>query len=486
MIQRRLRAFTAGVYMVVAVLLLLPAAAIAAESLDISEGPQLFLDDFLLQRMENVKRVVQEPVKHARNPVVVPEHPWEKRVLEIYGTVLYDGALEKYRCWYLANEFKDGIPNNPQDPRTAEYYTCYAESADGISWTKPMVGKAPFGTHAQHNVVIENTHGFCVLPTPDDPDPRRRYKGAGGATYGFSPDGLTWDTRNWRETVGKNDTSTCVVRWRGEYLAFVRAQVSDPAWPAVMRGVGLSTSKDFEHWTPKETVLTTDAQDGYPWVQPYGISVTPYGDVLIGILWLLHLDQTPGNNSLGDMDTQLVVSRDGRAWQRVADRAPFLRPTPNTWDTGRVFPGTTMIVKDGAVRIYYTGVSTRHGEGWGSMGIGLATLPEDRFVAVTAADPAQPAVIETRPITFSGNTLLLNAETKERGVLVEVLGADGAPLPGFAQTHCILTPHDNLRHRVTWQEGGHVRSLPDAAGTNIVALRFIIRDASLYAFQIDS
>lgn len=449
----------------------------------ITDTPQLFLDDFLVRKMDNLTRVIEQPTKHPANPVIVPEHPWEKRILEIYGTVLYDPAVSRFRCWYLANEFKDGVPDNPEYPRTAEYYTCYAESEDGIRWTKPFVGREPFGRHQQHNVIISGTHGFCVLPTPDDLDPGRRYKGAGGASYGFSSDGLVWDIRNWRDAIGKNDTSTCVVRWRGEYLAYVRAQVQDPQWPGVMRGVGLSTSTDFEHWTPKETVFTTDAEDGYPWTQPYGISVTPYGDVLIGILWLLHLDHAEGNNSLGSMDTQLIVSRDGRAWRRVAGRQVFLAPAPGAWDAGRVFPGTTMIVKDDEIRIYYTGVGTRHGEGWGSMGIGLATLPADRFVGMEHVDAKTPGVLETIPLHFANDNLLINATCDKDALHVEILNEDGSPVAAFGRDQCRLIRHDALRYRAVWADGDVTRTFADLPSGQPCILRFIVRGGALYAFQ---
>ncbi|MCC6697195.1 MAG: hypothetical protein IT365_16320 [Candidatus Hydrogenedentes bacterium] len=452
----------------------------------ISDSPQLFLDDFPIRKMDNLKRVIEKPTKHPANPLIVPEHPWEKRILEIYGTVLFDPAVSRYRCWYLGNEFKDGVPDNPEHPRMAEYYTCYAESEDGIRWNKPFVGREPFGRHPQHNVIISGTHGFCVLPTPDDPDPARRYKGAGGASFGFSPDGLVWDIRNWRDAIGKNDTSTCVVRWRGEYLAYVRAQVQDPQWPGIMRGVGLSTSPDFEHWTPKETVFTTDTEDGYPWTQPYGISVTPYGDVLIGILWLLHLDHVEGNNSLGSMDTQLAVSRDGRAWSRVAERQPFLVPTPGTWDAGRVFPGTTMIVKDDEVRIYYTGVGTRHGEGWGSMGIGFAMLPADRFVGLEQADVQVPGMLETVPLHFAYPDLLVNASCDRDSLQIEIANPDGTVVNGFGREHCRLLRHDALRYRIVWAEGNATRTLGDLAAAQPYVLRFIIRGGALYAFQTTS
>ncbi|NUM53898.1 MAG: hypothetical protein HUU46_09670 [Candidatus Hydrogenedentes bacterium] len=456
----------------------------AEETIDISNGPQLFLDDHLVRATTNTKRTLMSPEKHADNPVIVPENPWEKRILEIYGTVLFDSDQSKFRCWYLANEFKDGIPDTPGHPRTAEYYTCYAESTDGIDWTKPPVGVGAFGVHSRHNVIIRNTHGFCVLPTPDDPDPARKYKGAGGALVGTSPDGIEWRLRDWRDAVGKNDTSTCIVRWKGEYLAFVRAQVKDPNWPAVMRGVGLSTSADFEQWSPKQTVLITDTDDGYPWVQPYGISVTPYGDVLIGLLWLLHLDQAPNNNSIGYQDVQLVVSRDGRNWTRVADRAVFLAGTPGAWDQGRVFPGTTMFVKDNRVHIYFTGVETRHGEGWGAMGIGLATLPADRFVALGPYDSSLPAVIETKPLAFDGVDLIVNAAAAPGDLRVELLDSSGAVLDGYNAEQSRLIACDPLRYRVVWQSPAGDRTLNQAVTGRPIALRFTIQRGALYAFQV--
>jgi hypothetical protein len=452
--------------------------SVAEPALDVSSRPQLFLDDVAIRRLENLERFVCMPEKHPANPLIVRDRPWEKRVIEIYGTVLFDGIQDRYRCWYLANEYKDGIPDNPEHPKTAEYFTCYAESADGIRWDKPNVGEGVFGAHPVHNVVLSGTHGFCVLPEPDDPDPARRYKGAGGALFGTSPDGLHWTTTDWRPSVGKNDTSTCVVRWRGEYLAYVRYQIQDPAWPGVMRGVGLSTSPDFQTWSPKELVFKTDTEDGYPWTQPYGISVAPYGDVLVGILWLLHLDPEPGNNSTGTMDTQLVVSRDGRTWSRVAGRAPFLTPTAGAWDAGRVFPGTTLFVKDGRIHVYYTGVSTRHGEGWGEMGIGLATLPEDRIVGLRPV-AGDAGVLETPLLQYSGSELLLNADLGKGSIQVALVDAAGNELPGFGSDVSALARHDSLRFSVNW-EGKNLGS----AGQGPHALRILLRDANLYAFQI--
>jgi hypothetical protein len=438
--------------------------------------PQIFLDDELVSATTNLLRKIHPLQKHSANPVLVQEHPWEKRILEIYGTVLFDPARGKFRCWYLGNEYKDGIPDNPEHPRTAEYYTCYAESQDGVVWNKPLGGTEPFGNHPRHNIVIPNTHGFCVLPTPEDPDPERKYKGAGGAVFGTSPDGIQWTLTSWREAIGKNDTSTCLIHWKGQYLAFVRAQVPDPQWPGVMRGIGLSVSTDFQNWSPKETVLTTDAMDGYPWTQPYGISVAPYGDVLIGFLWLLHLDEKEGNNKLGTMDVQLVASRDGRNWTRVGERETFLAPSPGEWDRGGVFPGTSLIVRDDVVSIYYTGVDTRHGEGWGKTSVGLATLPADRFVGWEQIEKDSPGVMTTKTFKAESGQLLVNAQAEPGDLTVEVLDPKGVPIPGFGAQESRLTRHDDLRYEVTWDVGAPPTNTP-------ISLRFVLTGGQLFSFQ---
>jgi hypothetical protein len=478
------------VWLVLPACLLLALRAAAQEppevrAVELSPGPQLFLDGDLIAACENVHRRIETPRKHPQNPLIVRDHPWEKRFIELYGTVLFDPDLQKFRCWYLANEHRDGVPDVPEEPRTVEYYMCYAESSDGIAWTKPLVGKEKFGSHRRHNVVIPGGHGFCVLQTPDDPDPSRRFKGAGGGVFGFSPDGIRWSTRDWRLAVGKNDTNSSVVRWHGEYLAFVRYQVADPQWPAVMRGVGLSTSDDFEHWTHKQLVFTTDGQDGYPWTQPYSLAVTPYGGQLIGIVTMLGLDRIEGNNMLGDQTTQLLVSRDGRRWRRVADRQEFLAPTRGSWDAARVFPGTSMIVKDDQVLIYYTGIDTRHGDGqWGNPAIGLATLPADRFVAVEKCEGTDEGIVQTSPLRFRGDTLLVNADVQNGDLEVELLDRQGNVLADFARDRCHLTVHDALRYRVTWQNGGQEKGPVDVAALPAVALRFIIRGGKLYAFEV--
>lgn len=142
----------------------------------ISKQPQLFLDDHVVSKIQNLKRVLQQPVKHAANPLVVQEFPWEKRCIEVYGTVLYEPELGKFRMWYLASEHPDAKP---------EYYMCLAESRDGIRWTKPLIGPVKIQAHAKHNIVIPGGHGMCVIRTADDPSPNKNIAAWGGVILLF-------------------------------------------------------------------------------------------------------------------------------------------------------------------------------------------------------------------------------------------------------------------------------------------------------------
>ena len=459
--------------------------------IELSSEPQLFLDDHLIAKSRGLTRVLEEPVKHPANPLLVGEHPWEERAVQCYGNALYDAERKCFRFWYFAAEERDPmdvpweVPEEARQKPKRIYNICYAESANGVAWERRMVDAIDFPPYPSHNILIADMHSVCVLHEPDDSVPGRRYKALGGKKLGVSADGIRWETRL-NQAVGKNDTGSSVVRWRGEYLAFVRQQEScPPDWPLV-RAVGLSTSADFESWTPKETVLQTDEADGYPFTQPYGLTVWPRGDVLMGILWMIVLDRVEEkvggwqwNNRVGDIRTELVASRDGRTWERVAGRSQVLEPTPGTWDQARAYPATSLLAHEGKVWLYYTGTEKRHGQGHGASGIGLATWEEDRFVALVPEDDAETAEFQTPPLQRpEGAELVVNAGSGGGAVAVAVRGESGLAVPGFEFDKSALVPVDELCCRVCWGE----RSLAEAPRRSSLAFR-IGRGARLYGFR---
>jgi hypothetical protein len=62
---------------------------------------------------------------------------------------------------------------------------------------------------------------------------------------------------------------------------------------------------------------------------------------------------------------------------------------------------------------------------------------------------------------------------------VEIQDAAGRALPGFSLADCQPVFGDTIQRMVTWQKGGDVSSL---AGRT-VRLRFVLKDADLYALQ---
>src|SRR5258705_8640848 len=102
------------------IVLLFASVVFAAEPITLDSRHQLFLDDYLIASMSGVKRAVEQAQKHPNNPMIWANESWEEKLLTIYGSVIRDG--EKYRMWY-----KSGMGVG------------YAESDDGIRWTKPAL-----------------------------------------------------------------------------------------------------------------------------------------------------------------------------------------------------------------------------------------------------------------------------------------------------------------------------------------------------------
>jgi len=89
-------------------------------------------------------------------------------------------------------------------------------------------------------------------------------------------------------------------------------------------------------------------------------------------------------------------------------------------------------------------------------------------------------VVDTKTISFSGQNLVINAETSGAGgIRVEIRDAAGHPLPGFNLDDCEEFYGDTIAQVVRFKGGDDLHAL---AGKPI-RVRFVIRDADLYSFQ---
>jgi hypothetical protein len=465
----------------------------------IGDGPQLFLDDHLVADMKNLNRHVCLPRKSAKNPVLTCEHPWEAR--RIYNpVVLYEPETKTFRMWYTA--FADAPGDYPG-------VICYAESDDGLNWRKPMMRIRPYEGELPTNILLDGPAEaifLSVIKTPHDP--KRPYKGMywhrrypeKPGIYGnlvtHSTDGIHWSPP--RLVIhGKSDTFPSLVWYEpaGKYFAFLRDQARHADLAGHVRVTGISESRDFENWTSKKMRILTTEDEGYPYTQFHALTVNVYADLLLGQASVLRLEEQ-GNNFLGVMNVQLACSRDGWTWHRVADRAVFLDIGPDEWDRWYVH-AASLAVKDDVVYVYYNGYPVKHGFGkgqanrdelveWPCTMIGVATLPADRFVALRLLRDGVEGALETPLLQFTGSSLLVNADVPDGGLQVELLDGTGGVLAGFDRSRSRLVAHDNLRRHVTWDGPSDSMTLRDAAHRQPLALRFVLREGSLYAFEIRS
>ncbi len=178
----------------------------------------------------------------------------------------------------------------------------------------------------------------------------------------------------------------------------------------------------------------------------------------------------------------LMASRDGVRFKRWNEA--FLRPGPEregTWNYGHQYPAWHLIETKGtleggpnelslyATESYWTGRSSV---------LRRYTLRLDGFVSVSA--PLSGGELVTKPVVFSGKELALNFASSAAGdVRVEIQDEGGTPIPGFALADCPALFGDSIERKVSWEGGADLSALAGKA----VRLRFVLRDADLYAYR---
>ena len=223
---------------------------------------------------------------------------------------------------------KPGETLFPEHPN----FTCYAESRDGIVWTKPSLGIQDFQGSRDNNIILSGeaseNFGPFLDGNPNAPA-SERYKAVGGGGKGLmafkSADGIHWEKMTEQRIItdGKFD-SLNVVFWdslRQEYVAIYRDFVQG------VRSLKHATSKDFLHWTKGEWADYGDA----PAEQLYTNATTPYfraPQIYLAfpkrlVPWRRVFEDEPSHD--GVSEAVFMSSRDGVHWDRRFLEA-FIRP----------------------------------------------------------------------------------------------------------------------------------------------------------------
>jgi hypothetical protein len=219
--------------------LLLTGLAVAAAAfggerpVDIGTRRELFVDRHLIDKLGGGAELRRH--RPARREVVLEhDEPWEGNTSG-YHTTFKDGDVYRmyYRGWHYVLKGKK-VTDGKEDHAPV---VCYAESKDGIHWTKPELGLHEFRGSKKNNIIWTGvgTHNFVPFKDANPKcKPEATYKAVGGiqeegGLFAFhSADGIHWKLTADKPIITSKKyafDSQNVAFWdteRGEYRCYFR------------------------------------------------------------------------------------------------------------------------------------------------------------------------------------------------------------------------------------------------------------------------
>ena len=462
----------------------------ASASADEKEGPleigsrrELFVDRFLIERLEGARLKLHEPklAPHEKSP----------RPSGHYSTVLKDGDL--FRQYYRGDKQAD---THWRKDGWGVYHegevTLYAESRDGLHWTEPDLGLHKVERYPKGNVVVADrfltTHNFSPFvdqrpgvpkeerykalgggkypvegwggwKSPDERATLRKKHGVGGLRAFASADGIHWKPLQEEpvipETWGSFDSQN-VAFWsesEEQYVCYFRTIENG------LRSVARSTSDDFITWS-EPTPMKANA----PREHLYTNGTHPYfraPHIYIALPTRFQADR--GSTT----DIIFMTTRGGDRYDRTFMEA-LIRPglEPAAWGNRSNYAAWGVLPTGKTEMSIFVLDDRRY------------TLRLDGFASVNA--PYEGGELLTKPLRFAGKALEINYSTSAGGrILVEIQDESGKPIEGFSLDDCKPIIGDEISGLVAWGENRDVSKL---AGKPI-RLRFVMQDADLYSIR---
>jgi len=467
-----------------ATLALMAATAVSADPIALGSRLEPFIDDFLIDSMQGATLELHNPVPH--EVAIVYDKPWEGNV-SAYVTVFPDDGL--FRMYYRGADYNVGTKQE------SEQRVCYAESRDGIEWTKPELGLFEVGGSKANNIVWQGIGVHNFAPFKDaNPNckPEAKYKAlASGEDHARlvpfqSPDAIHWSLIQDQPVITKGAfDSQNLAFWdtvRGRYVEFHRG------FETGVRDIMTSTSDDFLHWGDPQYLNYGDA----PKEHLYTNAITAYArapHVFFGFPKRFLPDRNAHiNGDPGISDGVFMTSRDGQVWHRWQEA--LVRPgfQKSRWVNRNNMTAWGILQTKSAIPGTPDELSIYSSEGYyvGPCQMRRYTIRLDGFVSVNA--PGKGGEFTTKPIAFAGTAasgqpeaaLYLNVSTSAAGsVRCAILDEASAIIPGYAVKDCDEIYGDAIERPVTWH--GNAELKPFAGRP--VRLRFVMKDADIYARQ---
>lgn len=466
-------------------------ASLAAEKpIELGSKRELFVDYHWIDQLKGVELRLHAPVDEG--VAIAFDKPWEGRFCG-YCTVIKDGPV--YRCYYR------GRPEAGRDGDIGEVY-CYAESEDGIHWTKPELGLYEVLGAKKNNVCLAYaapvTHNFSpFLDSNPDCAGDKRYKALGGTMESglkayVSDDGVYWKPLAEKAVIAKEMVdfpymfdSQNVSFWspvEGKYVCYFRV------FKDGIRRIARTTSDDFLQWGPPVLMEYRSGEKEAPVEHLYTNQTHPYFRaphlyVAIAARFM------PGRQVLTDEQAQAInvdpkyfrdtsdaifmTTRGGGVYDRTF-LSSFLRGGigAENWVSRTNYPALNVVPTGPTEMSIYVNQNyaqpTAH--------LRRYSLRVDGFASAYA--PYEGGELLTKPFTFTGDRLSINFSTSAAGgIRFEFQDEQGRAIPGFTLDDCREQIGNEIDRVVTWKGGTDVSAL---AGKP-VRLRIAMKDADLFS-----
>jgi hypothetical protein len=447
---------------------------------------------------------------------------------QFYGTVLHDEG--KFRMWYYACHFGENPDWEPELARQLANYKdevfigplCYAESEDGLNWTKPNLGQLRFkGTCANNAFNLPHSIVSCATVVKDetDADPMRRYKmvyqffhgasdppleGFSGFTtcaMAVSPDGIEWTVL---ATPYPHDfvEHASFYQHDGKYIVNSHQHsdqvLGEGGTPRGRQGFA-RFAYDYANWLPGSVESFTLPEPTDPTQRGIktaydqvhlGVGAVSFGTVCVGLYGLWHSADFDDEFEEISCDFGLLISNDGLSFREPVKGHVYLSqydsPAPELpgYNYNTVLCQANGILNVGdETRIYHgrwrnanfleTGSEHQHYYGE----VALATLPRDRWGALGLFPDQHVGSVWTAPITLptEPSQLLCNA-TGTSGLTIEIGDEQCRPIAAHSGQNAGTVPGtDGLDCPVVWPAG----SMEGLAGQTVRFKIHLATEASI-------
>lgn len=458
----------------------------------INVGRQLFVDDFLVEKTD-LSRVFHSAEKYEGNPVFKAKTKWE-----LEPTPISEGLSEFEGVCHLGH---GGLFFDPKEKLFKMFYSAgmrgglaYATSKELIAWERPNMGVVDQNILLPPGVNFAG-HDNSVWLDLNAQDPNERlklitFRGSKNwhHTLHVSSDGKVWSQG--AVTTGSYSDYSSIF-----YNPFRNVWVFSIKTKTALRARSYYESKDFlkgfnwqnaVFWTKADKLDEPDPVIGDQ-PQLYSLNAVAYESIMLGEFYI-HLG--PSNEVCAPKKMpkitviKLGYSRDGFHWSRP-DRSPFINATQKDgdWDRGYIH-GTTGVCSVIGDKIWFpysavSGIGPTGKRGmYSGISIGLATLRRDGFASMDAGD--KQGMLVTRPVTFNGQHIFVNADCPKGELRVEVLDENNKVIVPYSARNCIPIKVDKTLLNVQWKGATDLSSLKD----KIVKFKFYLTNGKLYSFWV--